>query len=31
VRAALEDGRLRVKYLPYDWELNGSISARGTR
>ena len=31
VQAALEDGRLRVKFLPYDWELNGSVSARGAR
>lgn len=27
VSAALEDGRLQFRYLPYDWELNGSIAA----
>jgi hypothetical protein len=31
VRAALEDGRLQLKYLPYDWDLNGSVSPGGTR
>jgi hypothetical protein len=26
VRAALLDGRLAIRYLPYDWELNGRFA-----
>jgi hypothetical protein len=26
VRAALEDGRLQLRYLPYDWDLNGRVA-----
>lgn len=29
-RAALDEGRLAVAYLPYDWDLNGSYTARPT-
>lgn len=26
-RAALREGRLAIRYLPFDWELNGSLTA----
>jgi hypothetical protein len=28
VRAALLDGRMGIRYLPYDWELNGRYASR---
>jgi hypothetical protein len=30
-RAALNEGRLAIRYLPYDWDLNGRYAAAGKR